>query len=154
MQAFFNEFETDFDARVSVFRGSCGSLECVELIDSLHWDSTAGELYSMLVQGADGSSGNFGLFVDLGNEFCTDVINPLPIDGVTFGGSVIGIGPNASSIDGLPLCDLYPFEPSPGLVAWFSVVGTGATVPFSSCLFSPVFRFPVYSGSYVETLLA
>ncbi len=68
MRAFFNEFgeETNFDARVSVFRGSCGSLECVEQDDSLRWDSTAGELYSMLVHSADGSSGNFGLFVDLG----------------------------------------------------------------------------------------
>jgi hypothetical protein len=108
-----------FDARVSVFRGSCSSLECVELDDSLHWDSIAGELYYMLVRGADGSSGNFGLFVDLGNAFCTDVVNPLPIDGTTFGGTVIGIGPNASSTDGLPLCELYPLEPSPGLVTWF-----------------------------------
>jgi hypothetical protein len=79
MRAFFNEFgeETDFDARVSVFRGSCSSLECVEQDDSLRWNSCVGELYSMLVYGADGSSGDFGLFVDLGNEVCTDVVNPL-----------------------------------------------------------------------------
>jgi hypothetical protein len=149
MRAFFNEFgeETDFDARVSVFRGSCSSLECVGLDDALRWDSTAGELYSMLVHGADGSSGNFGLFVDLGNEFCTDVVNPLPSNETIVGGAVIGFGPNASSIDGLPLCELYPFEPSTGLVAWFSVVGTGATLLVSSCVFSPVFDVAVYSGS-------
>jgi hypothetical protein len=149
MRAFFNEFgeETDFDARVSVFRGSCSSLECVDQDDSLRWDSTAGELYSMLVYGADGSSGDFGLFVDLGNEFCTDVVNPVPTNETIVVGAVIGIGPNASSIDGLPLCELYPFEPSTGLVAWFSVVGTGATLLVSSCVFIPVFDVAVYSGS-------
>jgi hypothetical protein len=58
MRAFFDESgeDTDFDARGSVFRVSCSSLECVEQDDSLRWDSTAGELYSMLVYGADGSS--------------------------------------------------------------------------------------------------
>jgi hypothetical protein len=149
MRAFFNEFgeETDFDARVSIFRGSCSSLECVEQDDSLLWDSTAGELYYMLVHGADGSSGNFGLFVDLGNEFCTDVVNPLPTNETIVVGAVIGIGRNVSSIDGLPLCELYPFEPSTGLVAWFSVVGTGGTLLVSSCVFSPVFDVAVYSGS-------
>jgi hypothetical protein len=150
MRAFFNEFgeETDFDARVSVFRGSCSSLECVEQDDSLRWNSTAGELYSMLVYGADGSSGNFGLFVDLGNEFCTDVVNPLPTNETIVKGTVIGIGPNASSIDALPQCDLYRDpKPSTGLVAWFSVVGTGATLLVSSCVISPVFNVAVYSGS-------
>jgi hypothetical protein len=151
MQAFFNEFETDFDARVSVFRGSCSSLECVELDDSLRWESIAGELYSMLVSSTDGSSGNFGLFVDLGNEFCTDVVNPLPIDGIVFGGTAIGIGLIASSIDGIPLCQEepfeYPFLPSTGLVAWFSVVGTGASLRVDSCLDTSVVRFLVYSGS-------
>jgi hypothetical protein len=149
LQAFFNGFETDFNASVSVFRGSCGSLECVELDDTLqYWESIPGELYYILVNSADESSGNFGLLIDLGNEFCTDVINPLPTDGSFFGGTVIGIGPtNASSTDGLPLCELYPFVPSTGLVAWFSVVGTGAPLRFYSCVFSPVFRFPVYSGS-------
>jgi hypothetical protein len=85
MRAYFNETreETDFDVRVSVFRGSCSSLECVKQDDSLRWDSTANELYYMLVYGADaldGSSGNFKLFVDPGNELCTctDVVNPLP----------------------------------------------------------------------------
>jgi hypothetical protein len=161
MQAFFNEFETDFDARVSVFRGGCSTLECVELDDSFHWDSSAGELYSMLVYGADGSSGNFGLFVDLGIEFCTDVVNPLPTDGETFEGAFIAIGPEissidglptASSIDGLPLCETYVIEPTSGLTAWFSVVGTGATLTISTCEVSlgagiAVFPYPIYSGS-------
>jgi hypothetical protein len=152
LQAFFNEFETDFDARVSVFRGSCSSLECVELDDSLRWESIAGERYSILVSSADERSGKFGLFVDAENDICNDVINPLPTDGSFFGGQVTGIGPtDASSTDGIPLCQeepfSYPFLPSTGLVAWFSVVGTGATLRFYSCTFSPVFLFPVYSGS-------
>jgi hypothetical protein len=88
---------------------------------------------------------------DVGNEFCTDVVNPLPTDGSFFGGTVIGIGPNASSTDGIPLCQeepfSYPFLPSTGLVAWFLVIGTGAPLRFYSCVFSPVFRFPIYSGN-------
>jgi hypothetical protein len=148
MRAFFNEFgETDFDARVSVFRGSCSSLECVEQDDSQRWNSNVGELYSILVYGGgDGGSGNFGLFVDAGNELCSDVVNPLPTDGTIVYGAVLGIG---STIDGLPEppCAFYPSEPSTGLVAWFSVVGTGDTLLVSSCVFFPFFNFAVYSGS-------
>jgi hypothetical protein len=156
MRAGFDESgeETDFDARVSVFRGSCSSLECVEQDveqdGSLRWNSTASELYYMLVYGADaldGSSGNFSLFVDPGNELCTDVVNPLPTNGTIVGGAIFGNGSNASSIDGLPLCDGYPFEPSTGVVAWFSVVGTGGTLLVSSCEFETGFDVAVYSGS-------
>jgi hypothetical protein len=146
MRAFFNEFgeETDFDARVSVFRGSCSSLECVEQDESLRWNSTAGELYSMLVYGADGSSGNFGLFVDLGNEFCTDVVNPLPTNDTSAIGTTLN-GANASSIVSLPLCESSAGQG--GAVAWFSVMGTGNTLRASSCDLPNEFDFTVYSGS-------
>ena len=146
MRAFFNEFgeETDFDARVSVFRGSCSSLECVDQDDTLRWDSTAGELYSMLVHGADGSSGNFGLFVDLGNEFCTDVVNPLPT-GETFAIGTTLNGANVSSIDGLQFCEASAGQG--GAVAWISVVGTGEILRASSCDLPNEFDFTLYSGS-------
>jgi hypothetical protein len=146
MRAFFNEFgeETDFDARVSVFRGSCSSLECVEQDDSLRWNSTAGELYSILVYGADGSSGDFGLFVDLGNEFCTDVVNPLPTNETIAIGTTLN-GANASSVVGLPLCEASAGQG--GAVAWFSVIGTGDTFRASSCDLPNDLAFTLYSGS-------
>jgi hypothetical protein len=154
LQALFNEFETDFNASVSVYQGSsCSSLECVELdVSSQYWVSIPGELYYILVSSADERSGDFGLLIDLGNGACEDVINPLPTNGSFVFGQVTGIGPtNASSTDGLPMCQeepfSYPFVPSTGLVAWFSVVGTGAPLRFYSCVFTPMFSFPVYSGS-------
>jgi hypothetical protein len=146
MLAFFNEFgETDFlDARVSVFRGSCSSLECVEQDDSLRWNSIAGELYSIFVHGGDGSSGNFGLFIDAGNEFCTDVVNPLSTDNTFAIGTTVN-GANASTIDGLPLCPLSVDHG--GAVAWFSVVGTGETLRASTYELPNNIDFTLYSGS-------
>jgi hypothetical protein len=133
MQASFNDFGTDFNASVSVYGGSCGSLECMELDDSLRWESIAGERYYMLVNSADGSSGNFGLFVDVGNEFCTDVVNPLPNDDTRIIGTTLN-GANASSIVGLPQCEASAGQE--GAVAWFKVVGTGGTfiVQFADCI--------------------
>jgi hypothetical protein len=144
MQAFFNDFETDFDARVSVFRGSCGSLACVELDDFSRWESTPGELYSMLVNSGDGSSGDFGLFVDVGNEFCTDLVNPLPNDNTRIIGTTLN-GANASSIVGLPQCEASTGQE--GAVAWFKVVGTGGTLRAASCNSPIAFDFTLYTGS-------
>jgi hypothetical protein len=144
MQAFFNQFETDFDARVSVFRGSCDSLECVELDDSSRWESTPGELYTILVNSGDGSSGKFGLFVDVGNEFCTDVVNVLPNDNTRIIGTTLN-GANASSIVGLPQC--VESADQSGAVAWFKVVGTGGTLRALTCNSPIAFDFTLYSGS-------
>jgi hypothetical protein len=149
MRAFLSESGegADFDAHVSVFRGNCSNLECVDQDDSLRWNSTADELYFVYVYGVDGSAGNFGLFVDLGNAFCSDVANPLPSDGGTlFDGSISDFWSNASTIDGLPVCEQYPFKPSTGLAVWYSVVGTGTTMLVSSCVFTPLFEMAVYTG--------
>jgi hypothetical protein len=146
MRVFLNDLGegADFDSRLSVFRGTCTSLECVEQDDSLPWNSTAGEIYSVFVYGVDGNAGHFSLIVDLGNALCSDVANPIPSDGTVFDGSLDQLLSNASTIDGLPVCD--PFEPSIGLTAWYSVVGTGTTLVAASCMFFPVFDIVVYTG--------
>lgn len=149
MRAFLNDFEeeTDFDARVSVFRGSCSSLVCVEQDDSLRWNSTVGELYYILVHGVNGSNGNFGLFVDLGNAFCSDVANSLPAD-FTFATGTTLFGPDAST---LPVCEVASFRGGGGSIVWLSVVGTGEILRASSCVLPREFDFTVYSGD-CETL--
>jgi hypothetical protein len=65
---------------------------------NLYWNSIAGELYLVFVYGVDGSAGSFGLL-------CSDVANPLPSDGIVFDGTTV-YGPDASTIEGLPFCEL------------------------------------------------
>jgi hypothetical protein len=136
---------TDFDARVSVFRGSCSSLECVEQDDSLRWDSILDELYYILVYGVKGSAGNFGLIV--GNAFCFDVANSLPAD-FTFATGMTLNGPDAST---LPVCEVSSFRGGGGSIAWLVVVGTGEILRASSCVLPREFDLSVYSGD-CETL--
>jgi hypothetical protein len=148
MRAFLSESGegADFDAHVSVFRGNCSNLECVDQDDSLRWNSTADELYFVYIYGVDGSAGNFGLFVDLGNAFCSDVANPLPRLGYTEYAGTTAFGPAVSIIEGLPLCESSSVEGRVGRLAWYSVVGTGAKLRGASCSPPNEFNFTVYSG--------
>ena len=69
----------DYDARLSIFEGSCGALTCVTASDAAApaglprsvWRATAGATYRILVHGAAGQTGAFAL----------DVSCALPIDG-------------------------------------------------------------------------
>jgi uncharacterized protein (UPF0333 family) len=62
--------ETNFDARISIFRGSCGEeLECVEGNDDIcavlpcfvQWKTEEGLLYFIKIHGYNGVMGNFGM---------------------------------------------------------------------------------------------
>jgi hypothetical protein len=79
------------------------------------------------------------------------VANPLPIDGTVFDGTTV-YGPNASAIEGLPFRELSSVEEMSGRSAWYSVVGTGATLRAVSCVPPNEFDFTVYSGA-CENLL-
>ena len=79
---------TSFDAHIQVFENGCDDLQCIEVIDDgvdcnqgtlVRWPSVAGELYTILVSGADAEEyGNFALTVSSRNDFCVGAYGPLP----------------------------------------------------------------------------
>ncbi|CAB9520024.1 CHU large protein [Seminavis robusta] len=73
---------TDFDTQLSVFSGQCDNLVCIDGNNnfcggqsSVSWQSTQGEIYRLLVHGANNSTGTFSLTlttdaVRVANDFC------------------------------------------------------------------------------------
>jgi hypothetical protein len=63
----------DFDTKISVYSGSCESLECIagnddgpgcaDFTSEVSWSSTSGEVYYILVHGFETASGNFDLTI-------------------------------------------------------------------------------------------
>jgi hypothetical protein len=95
---------TNFDARISVLTGSCGSLVCADAVDTDYgeqmfttWPTPAGEVYYLLVHGsAVGSAGEFVLTVleegitptvedssSINGGSCASVIRPLLTNSAT-----------------------------------------------------------------------
>ena len=127
---------TNFNTALLVFKGDCESLTQVETKgiscdnrfgSTVYWDSSAGELYHLLVTGDDLSQyGNFVLSI-AGNPkgVCVGAGEPIQIGSSPNQGSTIGaifekyFNPCITSID-------YPG-------AWFSVIGTGEPITASTC---------------------
>ena len=65
---------TEFDTRINVYSGSCDALTCVGADDDscavtpsasrVAWDSVLGTDYFIVVHGASGSTGGFGISVE------------------------------------------------------------------------------------------
>lgn len=82
-----------FTNQVSVYRGECGQLKCVNgdnLRGTVFWDTKEGESYYILVSGVDDSAGEFSLTIEsvprnsgkaAENDFCEGAL------GLTIGGS-------------------------------------------------------------------
>ena len=147
---------TDFDTRVTIFRGSnCEALECVAGNDDSHesdecgssagsrvsWLSQVGVEYHILVHGWGALTGRFGLIIEeveplVANDFCifsTDVQVSL---GANANSSVpsqqpITFGSTAlATIDNVPMCgDVQTF----GEGVWYRSVGTGNRIAASTC---------------------
>ena len=128
--------DTDFDTRISVFRGGCGSLECVvgddngcSLQSRVIWTSKVDETYYIHIHGASNRSGNYGLVVDKFvpvqvNDFCAAAQGPLIPDGKLVTGSTVG-----SSFDNVGFCGTS--NTGPGI--WFFFVGTGERFTADTC---------------------
>jgi hypothetical protein len=152
--------ETTFDTQISVFRGGCGSLACLngnndfcELQSTVVWPSQEGEIYHILVHGSNGSTGQFELKIstDIGrtiNDFCESAEVVIAGDRVPFAFS------GASADPDLPLCDSNPNGlPDDGTAEfpyglWYKIVGTGFPISTTvdSDSISPVTMI-VYYGS-------
>ena len=138
--------DPNFDSKITVFEGTCGSLSCVaadddeeaclenEFASTVTWTSVAGTEYLILVHGFSFSAGVFELTLSCGSPANDDVCNALAVDvDVPFSadgtcataepGEVdpgIGSGPDSCvSQDGW--CDEGP-EPSVDNSLWFTFI--------------------------------
>ncbi len=134
---------TNYDTKMGVFSGSCGSLTCVggnddssgagcqlnglNRFSTVTWNSTAGTDYYIYVTGFSTNSGTFGLSVScasaIENDDCADAI---AIDcGESVTGSTTGASAESVSFCGTSLT-------TAGGV-WYSVEGTGADITVTTC---------------------
>lgn len=143
---------TDFDTRISVFRGSeCKALECVAGNDDSHqssdcgssagsrvsWLSQLGEDYHILVHGWGALVGTFGLTIEevvplVANDFCI-TSSPVEVAGGSNPGSqplrTLGVTIDAT-VDNVPVCGDVE---SIGHGVWYKGVGTGNRLMASTC---------------------
>jgi hypothetical protein len=140
---------TNFDTKLSVYSGTCGSLTCVGGNDDsgvnsqslVTWNSVRGVQYFVLVHGFGGETGNFELMVTQlfppPNDSCENaetVTSGLPISGSTVAATKSGLSCNGTSVS------------APGV--WYTLNGTGdrigATTSSSNTNFDT--KINVYSG--------
>jgi hypothetical protein len=152
--------ETTFDTQISVFRGGCGNLACVNgnndfcgLQSTVVWPSLLGEIYHVLIHGSNGSTGQFELKISTDterkvNDFCGTAETLVVGAEVTFAFSGSSADPDLPLCDdaGGPLADAGTTEFPYGI--WYSVMGAGG-IPISATVdstsISPV-TMNIYSG--------
>lgn len=143
--------ETDFDARVSLYTGSCdGSLECVAHTSSLCEQNSellvtthVGVSYYLFVHGAESFTvGNYRLTVDESviNDSCQAAAT-LDVTPAKYFGSTLSAA-MSTSIE----CAGSDGET---IALWYTFAGTGETVTFSTCSNQTDFHtdITVFSGS-------
>jgi len=155
---------TQFDTKISVFTGSCGSLQCVSANNqwcgyqsSVDWESTPGTTYYILVHGATGgtssSLGDFGLavfeFLPSSNDLCPDAILLEP-GAVERGSTSI-----ASADENFESCNHVVAKSknqAPGV--WYKIVGTNSGMRASTCGSETTFdtRISIYKGESCDEL--
>jgi hypothetical protein len=130
--------QADYDTKLSVFEGECGSLGCVGgnddfsgcgLTSQVTWNSDGSENL-ILVHGFSSETGNFDLTLTCidepaENDFCEDAGGPLAVGSVTPGSTT------DASLDEPPSIDCGTSVTAPGV--WYTVVGTGNTMTASTC---------------------
>ena len=125
-----------FDTQISVFKGSCGSLECVDGNNDacnsqslISWSTTQGELYYILVHGFNSASGDFSLQVKPNQvgynpaDFCVTAV-PLPYNETVDISFQYATG-DAGVPDCLGACE---FQTNAPIGVWYTSVGTGSVM--------------------------
>lgn len=146
--------QADFDTKISVFSGSCGSLTCVDGNDddeacigntsTIGFNSSNGTDYYILVHGFLGSTGNFDLTLlcttPPSNDDCANAI------ALSCGDVASGYTLGATADLSLTFCS-DDLSAAPGV--WYSFVGDGNGVSFSLCSINTDFdtKIGVFSGS-------
>lgn len=137
---------SDDVTHVSLYRGSCSELECVEVpfdlqeCSDVYWFSDAGEMYYIFVQSNGTETATFGLEVSAYNEVC-DESNPIPSDGTLIWAETSDSYFNSFS----GVCGENLQAPS----AWYTVLGTGGNLTVSTCNsdFDVETRLTIFEGS-------
>ncbi|KAG7363078.1 hypothetical protein IV203_026438 [Nitzschia inconspicua] len=142
--------DTDFDARVSLYHGSCNDLTCMahtqsrcgendEILVTTH----AGQLYYIFVHGPDSFSiGNYRLDIDesIINDSC-HAASPIELSPGRYFGSTRSARLSVSAECGASNTD--------SVALWYRMLGTGGTATISTC--SEITDFTsdvtVFSGS-------
>lgn len=132
--AFQSTGVTNFDTQISVFRGGCRSLECMGANNdrcgrqsSVNFFVQRGQPFFILVHGAYGNVGNFGLTVEeylptVANDYC-DTATRVNVNSVVLGST------EEASYDNVNEC-VVPIS-SPGV--WYEVYGTGGKITATTC---------------------
>jgi hypothetical protein len=158
------DVSTDFDTQVSVFTGSCTSLECVGGNDEsdakecgftseFQWQSEAFRTYMIAVHGFENATGSFSIFVlDMGGipafDTCEAAGGPVPLDFET----VVTLSGGAVIDDRLLLCEQASnlLSSRPGI--WLYLNGDGGNITLSACEDSPSTSVKVFSGTDCQSL--
>eukprot|EP00339_Tiarina_fusa_P025641 CAMPEP_0117006476 /NCGR_PEP_ID=MMETSP0472-20121206/6692_1 /TAXON_ID=693140 ORGANISM="Tiarina fusus, Strain LIS" /NCGR_SAMPLE_ID=MMETSP0472 /ASSEMBLY_ACC=CAM_ASM_000603 /LENGTH=1162 /DNA_ID=CAMNT_0004707955 /DNA_START=30 /DNA_END=3516 /DNA_ORIENTATION=+ len=142
--------DTNFDARISLFSGSCGDLECMGQTTAtcsddgtIEWIAAADTPYYLLVHGADSmSSGNFRLELEdaVLNDSCERAAELATSTHSYFGSNV-----NATLEDSVA-CER---RESSSYGIWYTFVGSGNEVSISTCSELTEFstEISIFSGS-------
>jgi hypothetical protein len=152
--------QTDFDTQLSVFRGACNELECVDGNDqdpacgdssTISFFVESGWIYFIYVLGYSDRRGTFELSVDeevgltVGNQ-CNIATEIEP-----YGSSTLGSTDTLSTTTTAITCNNIF---APGVEAWYHLVGTGDAMIASTCHPSTSFVavVSVYAGSDCNSL--
>ena len=120
------------DTKISVYTGTCGSLECVAANDdfcgqqsSVSWLARKGQTYFIYVHGD--ASGSFSLTVGYEtNGLCDTSIPIVSLDSVV-------VGSTRATDRTLTLLFTCDFVPATDGTIWYSIVGTGSWMQASTC---------------------
>lgn len=149
------DIQTNFDARVSIFTGSCGSLQC-EAISSLSCsdlleepfeiDTIAGVNYYMLVHGSsplDVGTFRLTLTEQVRSNSCANAL-PIASSANTYMGSTQDVpgGRVVACVDGVDTLE------GPAGV-WYTIIGTGDDISLSTCSMETTFatNIHVFTGA-------
>lgn len=129
--------DTEFNSKISIFRGACDKPVCIEANDdfcgsgtsqsAVSWSSDYGELYYILVTGnPDFQNGSFNIVIgSRSNDECATAIGPLTVeDPMPVQGSTLGATANDIS------CDDFVNDSNS---VWYLAHGTGGELTVDLC---------------------
>lgn len=144
--------DEQYDTKLNVYTGNCGSLVCVGGNDDANGDvfcstvsfvTEAGVDYLILVQGYDGDTGPFTLTAACAGITADVCQGALPI---ACGNTYAGTTESATS-DASPFCETGITAPG----VWYTITGNGQQVSISTCPDEQYdTKLNVYSGSCAE----
>jgi len=147
--------ETNFAAKVLVYAGNCGQMECVGVINgdddvseggkgSVSWFAQKGIEYKILVHGE--TMGDFGLSVEAIDNHECDTAVPFSLQDQSI---VSSFSPNTPLVGDTDVCSADTANSTP---SWYTVTGTGATMLFDNCNVGADVQVSIANGTECNAL--